>query len=131
LVLITAGHAATEILRRKQVRSSLLNWCEANGYQPAKHHRLLIEKLEAVARGEIERLAVFMPPGSAKSTYASILFPPWLLSQIPDRADPGGLAHHRAGRALGPPGPQSRLPRTARSSAWSRPKTIRRPGAGR
>jgi predicted phage terminase large subunit-like protein len=83
LALITAGDAASEILRRKQVRHSLLNWCEANGFQPAKHHRLLIEKLEAVARGEIERLAVFMPPGSAKSTYASILFPPWLLAQIP------------------------------------------------
>ncbi|MET3995035.1 putative phage terminase large subunit-like protein [Bradyrhizobium sp. S3.9.2] len=83
MVLITAGDAASEILRRKQVRNSLNNWCEANGYQPAKHHRLLIAKLEAVARGEIERLAVFMPPGSAKSTYASILFPPWLLAQIP------------------------------------------------
>jgi predicted phage terminase large subunit-like protein len=43
----------------------------------------LITKLEAVARGEIERLAVFMPPGSAKSTYASILFPPWAMAQIP------------------------------------------------
>jgi predicted phage terminase large subunit-like protein len=81
--LISAGDAASEILRRKQVRSRLQTWCEANGYLPAKHHRLLITKLEAVARGEIERLAVFMPPGSAKSTYASILFPPWLLAQLP------------------------------------------------
>jgi hypothetical protein len=40
----------------------LHRWCEANGYLPAKHHRLLITKLEAVALGEIERLAVFMPP---------------------------------------------------------------------
>jgi hypothetical protein len=62
LPLISAGDAASEILRRKQVRSSLHRWCEANGYLPAKHHRLLITKLEAVALGEIERLAVFMPP---------------------------------------------------------------------
>ena len=48
---------------------------------PARHHRLLIDKLEALARGDILNLAVFMPPGSAKSTYASILFPPWLMSQ--------------------------------------------------
>jgi len=40
----------------------------------------LIAELEKVARGETPRLAVFMPPGSAKSTYASILFPPWLLA---------------------------------------------------
>ena len=34
------------------------------------HHLLmLIDRLEKVARGEIHRLAVFMPPGSAKSTY--------------------------------------------------------------
>jgi hypothetical protein len=26
---------------------------------------------------------VFMPPGSAKSTYSSILFPPWFLSRTP------------------------------------------------
>lgn len=33
-----------------------------------------------MARGDIPRLGVFMPPGSAKSTYASILFPPWLMA---------------------------------------------------
>jgi predicted phage terminase large subunit-like protein len=83
MALISAGDAANEILRRKQVRSSLKLWCESQGYLPAKHHRLLIEKLEAVVRGDIIRLAVFMPPGSAKSTYASILFPPYLLAQLP------------------------------------------------
>jgi predicted phage terminase large subunit-like protein len=82
-MLISAEDAATEIIRRKQLRSRLQNWCEAQGFRPARHHRLLIEKLEAVSRGEITRLAVFMPPGSAKSTYTSILFPPWLMSQHP------------------------------------------------
>lgn len=48
---------------------------------PARHHRLLIEKLEAVERGEIKRLMVFMPPGSAKSTYGSALFPSWYLGR--------------------------------------------------
>jgi predicted phage terminase large subunit-like protein len=50
---------------------------------PAAHHRLLIDKLEAVARRDIPRLAIFMPPGSAKSTYASVLFAPWLLANQP------------------------------------------------
>jgi hypothetical protein len=40
---------------------------------------MLLEALQAVAEGQIDRLAIFMPPGSAKSTYASILFPPWFL----------------------------------------------------
>jgi len=39
-----------------------------------------------VTRGEIDRLAIFMPPGSAKSTYASALFPPWYLAQNPAKS---------------------------------------------
>ena len=81
--MLSAEKAASEIIRRKQIRTSLAKWCEHNGFIPARHHRLLIEHLEALARGDIERLAVFMPPGSAKSTYASIMFPSWLLAQDP------------------------------------------------
>lgn len=47
----------------------------------AAHHRVLIEKLEAVERGDIRRLMVFMPPGSAKSTYASVVFPVWFMGR--------------------------------------------------
>lgn len=47
----------------------------------ASHHRLLIEKLEAVERGDCTRLMVFMPPGSAKSTYASVIFPVWFMGR--------------------------------------------------
>ena len=56
------------------------------GIVPARHHLYLIDKLEAVERGEIKRLMVFMPPGSAKSTYASILFPAWYIGRHPDRS---------------------------------------------
>jgi predicted phage terminase large subunit-like protein len=55
------------------------------GYEPAAHHRLLIEHLEAVERGEIDRLMVCMPPGSAKSTYTSVEFPPWFLGRNPQQ----------------------------------------------
>ncbi len=51
---------------------------------PARHHRLLIEHLEKVAKGEIKRLMVCMPPGSAKSTYSSVLFPAWMFAQSPN-----------------------------------------------
>jgi predicted phage terminase large subunit-like protein len=81
--MLTAESAATEIIRRKQIRARLASWAEANGYIPARHHRLLIDRLEAVARGDCRRLAIFMPPGSAKSTYTSMLFPPWLMAQDP------------------------------------------------
>lgn len=76
-----ASLAAVELLKRRAIRSSLAEWCKHAGFEPAAHHMALIERLEAVSRGEIDRLAVFMPPGSAKSTYASMLFPPWYLAQ--------------------------------------------------
>lgn len=56
------------------------------GFKPAKHHEYLIQKLEAVERGEINRLMVFMPPGSAKSTYGSIIFPSWYFGRNPDKS---------------------------------------------
>lgn len=38
-----------------------------------------------MASGETNRLAVFMPPGSAKSTYVSLLFSAWWLALNPDK----------------------------------------------
>jgi predicted phage terminase large subunit-like protein len=52
---------------------------------PAEHHRLMTEKLEAVARGEITRVMLFMPPGSGKSTYASVAFPPYFMGRNPSK----------------------------------------------
>src|SRR5258708_26555246 len=83
---ISPAIAAAILLKRRRVRRSLLEWCRYCGYEPAPHHRLLIDRLERVARGEIKRLAVFMPPGSAKSTYGSILFPPYVMANAPNRA---------------------------------------------
>jgi len=47
----------------------------------ARHHELLIARLEEVATGRCDRLMVQMPPGSAKSTYGSILFPAYFLGR--------------------------------------------------
>lgn len=62
-------------------------WCETvlapRGFTPQRHHRLLINELERVATGETLRLMVLMPPGSAKSTYATELFAAWFLGRAP------------------------------------------------
>ena len=81
--MFAADDAAGQILRRKLIRSNLSEWAKYNSFTPARHHRLLISKLEALCRGDILRLAVFMPPGSAKSTYASVLFPPYAMANHP------------------------------------------------
>ena len=54
-------------------------------YKIAAHHRKLIDALEAVERGEIMRLMIFMPPQFAKSTFATKLFPAWYLGKHPDK----------------------------------------------
>jgi hypothetical protein len=83
---ISPAMASELLLKRRRIRRSLIEWSRYCGYEPALHHKLLIDRLERVARGEIKRLAVFMPPGSAKSTYGSILFPPYVMANAPSRA---------------------------------------------
>src|SRR5258708_4170482 len=93
---ISPAIAAEILLKRRRVRRSLIDWCRHCGYEPAPHHRLLIDRLERVARGEIKRLAVFMPPGSAKSTYGSILFPALCDGGCTEPRNPCGHADDRA-----------------------------------
>ena len=69
------------------LRGALRAWAEAalqdSGYQPAAHHLYLISELEKLAAGEFDRLMILMPPGSAKSTYTSLLFPVWWFLRHP------------------------------------------------
>jgi len=50
-----------------------------------RHHHIVAEKLEAVARGELKRLIINMPPRHTKSEFASYLFPAWFIGRRPDR----------------------------------------------
>lgn len=54
-------------------------------WQPARHLELLCSKLEAVERGEIRRLMVFMPPRHGKSEVVSKKFPAWFLGRNPTK----------------------------------------------
>lgn len=70
---------------RQIIRTSLTDWAktalEPVGHSPAFHHNLLIQELERVSAGQTDRLMLLLPPGSAKSTYTSILFPAWWFTQ--------------------------------------------------
>lgn len=77
------------LTRKRQLltsKDSLTEWCRTVGFEPARHHKLIIDVLEKVARGELHKVMIQMPPGSAKSTYASTLFPPWYLAQHPKKS---------------------------------------------
>lgn len=54
-------------------------------WQLAPHLKLLNQKLLAVARGEIKRLIVQMPPRHGKSELISKYFPAWFIGTHPDK----------------------------------------------
>jgi len=54
------------------------------GFIEGDHHRLIADKLTRVAKGELKRLIVNMPPRHTKSEFASIYFPSWAMGLKPD-----------------------------------------------
>jgi predicted phage terminase large subunit-like protein len=78
--------AARELLRRRTARRSLIEFTRFTlpKYDPAAHHTLIAEKLEAAASGQVDRLMVNMPPRHGKSELASRRFPAWLLGINPE-----------------------------------------------
>ena len=76
-----------EYCQRLTNRTRLTDWATyvlaSSGQVPVAHHLLLLSELEAFARGQGDRLMVLMPPGSAKSTYTSVIFPAWWFTQHP------------------------------------------------
>jgi predicted phage terminase large subunit-like protein len=89
--LLLSSLAELETLKReldtRAARRSLLAFTEHTNplYQRAGHHERIAEKLEAVERGEIDRLMIFMPPRHGKSELASKRFPAWCLGRDPKR----------------------------------------------
>ena len=49
----------------------------------ALHHRILLEKIQECMEKKYGRLMIFMPPGAAKSTYATVLAPVWRMGKLP------------------------------------------------
>jgi phage terminase large subunit-like protein len=101
-LMISPKDAAAEVLRRRFGRQSLAEFAQAIDvpgkpasedadewlFNPvesiaAAHHILLMDTLDRVLDGEIKNLMVFMPPGSAKSTYASVVFPAYAMGKKP------------------------------------------------
>lgn len=92
--------AASELLRRKLARTSLHTFgmsidiptvigeapqpdetiCPAE-YLYALHHRVIIHAIERTINRPFGRLLIQAPPGSAKSTYASVVLPPYVMGR--------------------------------------------------
>ena len=53
--------------------------------QQAEHHKLILREMQTCMQVPHGRLMILAPPGSAKSTYASVVGPTWYLGQQPNR----------------------------------------------
>jgi phage terminase large subunit-like protein len=93
-----------EALHRSRAKQSFLHFCqsievpgapltepEPDVYypkllEPDRHHRLLIDAIQKLADGEyddVDGIIAMAPPGSAKSTYLTVLGASWLLGYKP------------------------------------------------
>lgn len=101
LLDVTVQEAAAELLRRRRARASLLGFAQAVSipgapvsddpnewlFEPlgsglAAHHRLILEACQRTIEKPMGRLMLFLPPGSAKSTYAGVVAPAWAMGRF-------------------------------------------------
>jgi predicted phage terminase large subunit-like protein len=77
----------TGIQRNQNCRDSYLEFVKVvwPSFIEGYHHKLMAEAFEKVARGELKRLIINMPPRHTKSEFASYLLPAWFLGQFPEK----------------------------------------------
>lgn len=97
---VSPEQAAAEVLRRQRARDSLVEYArsidipgapasddqEGEVFKPiessmAKHHIVILEAIQKCVTTNNGRLMIFAPPGSAKSSYASVVTPVWCMSK--------------------------------------------------
>lgn len=105
MTVVSPQRAARELQIRRAARTSRLAFAEAidvpgrsvagddddEGDEPldnapvklAAHHKLVLQAMDRCSKRNTGRLMIFMPPGSAKSTYASVVFPADYLGYSP------------------------------------------------
>ena len=73
------------LLTREQAQEKFMPYVKHvyDGFIEGTHHRIIAEKLERIANGELKRLIVNMPPRHSKSEFASYLMPSWFLGRNP------------------------------------------------
>jgi predicted phage terminase large subunit-like protein len=76
-----------KLKRRKLAQTRFLEFVKVMwpSFIGGRHHRIMAEAFERVARGELKRLIINMPPRHTKSEFASYLLPAWFLGQFPHK----------------------------------------------
>ena len=76
-----------KLKHRKLAQTRFLEFVKAMwpSFIGGRHHKIMAEAFERVARGELKRLIINMPPRHTKSEFASYLLPAWFLGQFPHK----------------------------------------------
>lgn len=74
-----------QIERNEKCQNDFLTFVRAMwpDFIAGRHHKIIAEKFERVARGELKRLIINMAPRHTKSEFASFLFPAWMMGRVP------------------------------------------------
>lgn len=77
----------TDAAEREKAQKSYMAFVKKMwpGFISGRHHKLMAEKFERVANGELKRLIINMPPRHTKSEFASYLLPAWFLGRYPEK----------------------------------------------
>jgi len=80
-------HTLLQADKRERCRQNFMPFVRQmwSAFIPGKHHQIMADAFERVARGELKRLIINMPPRHTKSEFASYLFPSWFLGLYPEK----------------------------------------------
>jgi len=80
-------HTLLQADKRERCRQNFMPFVRQMwaAFIPGKHHQIMADAFERVARGELKRLIINMPPRHTKSEFASYLFPSWFLGLYPEK----------------------------------------------
>jgi predicted phage terminase large subunit-like protein len=76
---------SVELKKREESQKDFISFTRGvwPGFIEGHHHGLMARAFERVARGELKRLIINMPPRHTKSEFASYLLPAWFLGGKP------------------------------------------------
>ena len=76
---------AKEITQAEAAKNDFMEYCKTvwPEFINGRHHKIMAEKFNRIASGELKRLIVNMPPRHTKSEFGSYLLPSWLMGKNP------------------------------------------------
>ena len=76
---------ANHLQKAEQARTGFMDFVQLAWpeFINGRHHKVMAEKFDKLATGEIKRLIVNMPPRHTKSEFASYMLPAWMMGRNP------------------------------------------------